>query len=327
MSLLTIIQFGVKIVFLALLIIFLLFFTLSFPLGAYVAFTLFGSESPQTLQTLPFFIFGLAATIKVRVDALTLLFYLIALYLFFVYVAAKEPLGNLLQTLRSVYEKGITFVQTNTLATVCTVFAPLLFVNVMLEYLQGIFGVSTGSLPRGEPLIDFVLLTYAPLSEEFGFRLTLIGFVASLPSLYYGNFKSVLYSLWRPSTYFSFSSRNLRAKFVLYSLIVFSAFMFGSAHVIYGGGWEFGKIMPAFVAGLCLGWLYVRWGFHAAVLLHLLFNYFAGSFDYFAELIASSFIVDLVSFIVYLLGVVVLMWLALKVLSTRLIGDKEGLNW
>ncbi|MEM3386694.1 MAG: CPBP family glutamic-type intramembrane protease [Nitrososphaerales archaeon] len=314
-----------KIVFLAQLIIFLLLFTLSFPLGVYVALTFFGSGSEHTLQTIPFFIFGLALPIKVQVDALTLLFYLIALYLFFVYIAAKSPLENPIQAFRSIYHKGIIFVQTNTLATVCTVFAPLLLVNVVLEYVQTIFGVSTGSLPRGEPLLDFVLLTYAPLSEEFGFRLTLIGFAASLIPLYYGDFKSALYSLWRPSAYFSY--RNLRVKSLLNSLIVFSAFMFSSAHVIYGGGWEFGKIIPSFVAGLCLGWLYVRWGFHAAVLLHLLFNYFAGSFDYFAELVASSSILDFVSFTVYSLGVIVLIWLALKVLSIRLIGDKEGLNW
>lgn len=301
-----------KIVFLALLVAFLILLTVSFPIGVYVALAFFKSEEPQILENLPFFFFGLAASIKVRVDALTLVFLLLAVYLYFVYLAAKEPFEGVVQTFRSVYSKGVTSVQNNVLATVCTVFAPLLFASVLLEYLQGLLGVSTGSLPKGDPLIDFALLTYAPLSEEFGFRLTLIGVVASLPPLYYGEFNGALHSLWRPSSYFDGSEKR-KARSFLNSLVVFSAFMFGTAHVIYGAGWDVGKIAPSFAAGLCLGWLYVKWGFHAAVLLHLLFNFFSASFDYFAEIVGSPFILDVVSFLTYSFGAVVLTWIALRI--------------
>jgi hypothetical protein len=88
--------------------------------------------------------------------------------------------------------------------------------------------------------------------------------------------------------------------------------------VFYGGGWELGKVLPTFVAGLCLGWLYVKWGFHGAVLLHLLFNYFSGSFDYFTELVGSTLLADTVSITLYSFGAVVLLWLALDLaLSSR----------
>ena len=304
------IQTAAKVVFLALLVIFLIFFTVSFPLGVYVSLAFYNENAPQTVKNLPLFLFGLAAPIKASINALTLLTLLLAFYLLLVYVAAKGPLANLYQTLRLVYLRGIASVQSNTLITVCTVFAPLFLVNVGLEYLQSLFGVATGAPPRSEPLLDFALLTYAPLVEELGFRVTLIGVVCSWLPLYYSDFKSALYTLWRPSAFLD--TKNQRVKALLISLIIFSSLTFGLAHVFYGGGWMLGKILPASVAGLCLGWLYVKWGFHAAVLLHLLFNYFSGSFDYFTELVGSTLLADAVSITLYFFGVVVLVWLALR---------------
>ncbi len=307
------IRTAAKVVFLALLLIFLIFFTISFPLGAYVSLTFHNREAPQTIKTLPFFVFGLAVPIRATIDALTLLTLLLVFYFLLVYLAATGPLANLYQTLKTVYYRGISSVLGNTLTTVSTIFAPLLLVNVGLEYLQSLFGVATGALPRSEPLIDFALLTYAPLAEEFGFRLTLIGVISSLFRLPHGGFKSALYTLWRPSA--SLNTKSSQIKVLLNSLIIFSALIFGLAHVFYGGGWELGKVLPAFVAGLCLGWLYVKWGFHAAVLLHLLFNYFFGTFDYFAELAGSTLLADAVSITLYLFGAVVLVWLVLRLSS------------
>jgi hypothetical protein len=313
MTPLDIIQTAVKVVFLALLVIFLIFFTISFPVGAYVSLAFYNREAPQTVNALPFFVFGLAAPIKVTINALTLLTILLAFYLLFVYLAATGPLADLYQTLKIVYYRGISSVLGNTLTTVSTVFAPLVLVNVGLEYLQSLFGIATGALPKSELLIDFALLTYAPLVEEFGFRLTLIGVISSLLHLRHDEFKSALYALWRPSA--SLDTKSLRVKVLLDSLIVFSSLTFSLAHVFYGGGWELGKVLPTFMAGLCLGWLYVNWGFHAAVLLHLLFNYFFGTFGYFAELAGSTLLADAVSITLYLFGAMVLVWLILRLSS------------
>jgi membrane protease YdiL (CAAX protease family) len=307
------IQTASRIVFLTLLLIFLVFFTVSFPIGVYVSLTFLNNDVPQTIRTLPLFVFGLAAPIKSTINALTFIALLLAFYLSLVYIASKGP-SNLYQTLRLVYSKGISFVRNNTLIIVCTIFPPLLLIEVGLEYLQGLFGVPTGALPKTEPLLDFALLTYAPIAEEIGFRLTLIGIVSSWIPLYYGDARAALHTLWRPSAYINIE--NTRTRVLLSSLIIFSSLVFGLAHVLYGGGWELGKIFPSFVAGLCLGWLYVEFGFHAAVLLHFLFNYFAASFDYFTELVSST-LGDAVLATVYLLGAVVFVWLALRALSSR----------
>jgi hypothetical protein len=49
-----------------------------------------------------------------------------------------------------------------------------------------------------------------------------------------------------------------------------SALMFGLAHV---AGWDMFKALPTFVAGLGFGYLFLKVGIHAAILLHFAFDY------------------------------------------------------
>jgi len=52
--------------------------------------------------------------------------------------------------------------------------------------------------------------------------------------------------------------------------IVGSALMFGLAHV---AGWDLWKALPTFVAGLGFGYLFLKVGIHASILLHFAFDY------------------------------------------------------
>jgi hypothetical protein len=52
--------------------------------------------------------------------------------------------------------------------------------------------------------------------------------------------------------------------------IVGSALMFGLAHV---SGWDIWKLTPTFIAGLGFGYLFLKVGIHAAILLHFSFDY------------------------------------------------------
>jgi hypothetical protein len=53
--------------------------------------------------------------------------------------------------------------------------------------------------------------------------------------------------------------------------LLFSATVFGLAHV---PGWDLWKFLPAFVTGLLLGYLFLRYGLHAAIVMHFLTDYF-----------------------------------------------------
>ncbi len=101
-------------------------------------------------------------------------------------------------------------------------------------------------------------------------------------------------------------------------LIVVSALMFGFAHE---GGWGIGKVIPAFVTGLLLGWLYVRFGVHASILFHFLTDYLA--------VIAYTGLMVPVSLILVcllLLGCVCVAMLALRL--WRFLPEAKGLpNW
>ena len=52
--------------------------------------------------------------------------------------------------------------------------------------------------------------------------------------------------------------------------IVGSSLMFGLAHV---AGWDMWKALPTFIAGLGFGYLFLKVGIHAAILLHFSFDY------------------------------------------------------
>lgn len=55
-------------------------------------------------------------------------------------------------------------------------------------------------------------------------------------------------------------------------LIVVSATVFGFAHQSGWGDW---KILPTFLSGLALGYLYVRFGIHASIMFHFAVDYLA----------------------------------------------------
>jgi len=79
-------------------------------------------------------------------------------------------------------------------------------------------------------------------------------------------------------------------------LVLFSAAMFAIAHI---SGWDLWKTVPTFVTGICFGYLFLRIGFHAAVIFHF-------SFDFLS--IPTEFVGE--SAILIPLGIIILLWLA-----------------
>jgi membrane protease YdiL (CAAX protease family) len=50
--------------------------------------------------------------------------------------------------------------------------------------------------------------------------------------------------------------------------------LFGFAHIAFGESWSEGKFAQASVSGVILGWVYLRYGFVASLLIHWATNYF-----------------------------------------------------
>ncbi len=129
---------------------------------------------------------------------------------------------------------------------------------------------------------DIFQLTAASVWEEIAYRLFLIGVPMAIAALLYrlvsgrpypppggpGRAGAILRGAWH-----YLWGGNLRressqeAKLAAAILIPVSAFLWAIAHAA-GGGWGWWKVVPVFVMGLGAGYIYVRHGLGAAILLH-----------------------------------------------------------
>ena len=82
--------------------------------------------------------------------------------------------------------------------------------------------------------------------------------------------------------------------------ILVSASLFAYGHL---DGWDVYKLIPTFVGGLALGYLFVRYGIHAAIMLHFLINYLS-SFTWVLGDVTGTAITALFILTVVLLGTV-----------------------
>ena len=283
----------------------------SFPAGLY---TVFGTHlsSNYTASTS---VYGLNfdaifATIQIPIAGnLGDLFVLsLLIYLGFLLLAAKQGSG-LLKSLRGATSRGYEELFSNPLAAMTVLLGATTLMQVVVDTAQSSAGIQTGSL-AGDPFSLFVDFTTAPLLEESTFRLIMLGVpVLILTLLILRDFSPVKAArvLWRPSAAWdvdeteevpttrsfegsgaslfpSSDSLKVRAvKPIVYVFLALSSVMFGYAHYASGSGWGPGKITEAALAGVALGYLYVKYGFHTNVLMHWSINYVGSVFSFLAQ--------------------------------------------
>ncbi|MHA7647570.1 CPBP family intramembrane glutamic endopeptidase [Nitrosopumilus sp. S4] len=151
----------------------------------------------------------------------------------------------------------------------------LILISALITFTQEIFGIVTVP-PLGEnDLTQFFYVTLAPLIEEVGFRLILLGI--PLFALYSrkSSVKYFIKCLWTPNSLDMFDSK--KAIF----LIVFVGILFGFSHIAFGDSWSEGKFAQATAGGIILGWVYLKYGFVASLLIHWATNYFVFSYGNF----------------------------------------------
>ena len=213
------------------------------------------------------------------------------------FILAWLSRGGFLKSIREALTKPFAMARTNFLFLMPMLATGLLYATVIIEEFQATQGVQTGNLnfpPATSPYLILLNLAFAPLSEELGFRITSIGLPLGLvlafivfrsnPSIAgpVNKIKLVLLAMVSPEAakrklgYRSVSTDGLLHGITLleWVLILVTAFAFGSAHLLLGGGWEIGKVTTAFLAGLVFGIAYVAYGAYASILLHWFFDYY-----------------------------------------------------
>ena len=221
---------------------------------------------PLYIITLPFYI-PLPQPVNLNIFSLI---YIVIYIIFFSLALTRE------KSILEAFRKG-RFQENDILSTMIYM-SLTLFIMIIIETLQEAGGVQTGQLNAPNEYIRYVSALIAPIPEEIGFRLTLIGLLSlGIYLVFYSkqvSIKGVFYSLWKP--YKLLHETEVPARYInsLYIFVVISGMFFGIAHYISNGGWGIGKITTATVAGIALGYVYVRHGFHSAVIGHTFFNVF-----------------------------------------------------
>jgi hypothetical protein len=203
--------------------------------------------------------------------------------------------GGFLNSVRGALSKPISLAKTNFLYIMPLIASALVSATIIISQFQAAEGVQTGSItfPTTNPYVILTELSFAPLQEEFAFRITSIGILVGVLLLvvYRGDLrvsglknkaKLVLLAMFSPELAKSkMGYRSIRTNgfprgisVVEWILILVTASMFGLAHFLAGSGWEAGKISTAFLAGLVFGIVFVAYGAYASILMHWFFNYY-----------------------------------------------------
>jgi len=253
---------------------------LSFPLGAYVMFhSDLGDDINFEFPLKQFELF----TIEIG-DAFIVLW---STYIVFFTIAMLGPKEGFLKTLSSLLSHGKLTTQTNYMVAVTKWFSILILASAIINFVQEGFGVPTIPPVVKNDLIQFFYVSLAPITEEIGFRVFLIGLPLVAFYSHKTSIKHFFKGLWAPSNNLHiYESRRTII------LIIIVAVFFGLAHIISGEPWSSGKFVQATASGIILGWLYFRYGLISAILVHWATNYFIFSYVNFISQISFISVED-----------------------------------
>lgn len=231
-----------------------------------------------------------------EVDANGFLVVAICLIVFVIcFIKAATSNGGFLAGLRALTTGAAPKTLPNWLTVMPLLASALLLIELLLSFLQDLFGVSTGMLGTTDPAQLIPGLALAPIAEEFGFRITVLGLVTAI--LVASKFGRNIATGVKVATstqlriFFSafISPGYAKEKVGLPSIrtsgwkgisipewifLVITSVVFGAYHwpLGGGGGWGPGKFVTAALSGFALGIVYLAYGAFANILLHWFFD-------------------------------------------------------
>ena len=251
---------------------------LSFPIGTYLVFNSeIGNDITYEypMDSLSLFLAGIGFDVPVEFELGDGFIVIWCTFLILFTVAMFGPKKNFVKTLQLIISEGKYQIQDNYIIVTAKWFSVLIIVSGLIIAIQEFFGISIEQPVVSNHLIQFFGLTLAPLIEELGFRVVLIGL--PLFALYSRKFsiKFLAKSLWRPLE--NLNNVNVKSALVL---IIMVGIFFGIVHIISGEPWSVGKFTQAASSGIIIGWVYFRYGLAPAILIHWAANYFIFSYAY-----------------------------------------------
>lgn len=249
----------------------------SIPLGAYVVFVE-SSGADFKLDSIKVPIAGFQLELPIDFSAGYMFTAFWSVYIVMIGIALLGPRLRIKSAIQSITtaRSNSSWIYNNHMIAAVSWFTIFVLVSTIIDVTQTNFGVQIISPDYDDDFFRLYDATRAPIIEELGFRVLLIG--VPLAGVYM--FRSTL-GLGLRSLLCPYSVHGTRSLRVALGLIVASAIFFGVLHIVGDGSWSAGKITQAGAAGVILGWVYYRHGLLVAILVHWAANYFVLSVLYF----------------------------------------------
>lgn len=251
----------------------------SFPIGAYIVFNSdIGQEIDfeYPLDDFSIILGGISYELPVQLELGDVFIVLWCTYLILFTICFIGPSRNFIKLLISLMSSARYDLKHNAMTSMITWFSILVIASVVIDLAQEQVGIFTEPPQFPNKLKQFFDVTLAPIIEEFGFRLMLIGLPLFAIFARKGSLSFFFRSLWNPSENLHVTSHK-----VVLALIIGVGIFFGFAHIISGEAWSVGKFAQASVGGSIIGWVYFRHGLAPAILVHWAANFFLFAYVFF----------------------------------------------
>ena len=174
----------------------------------------------------------------------------------------------------------------NYLAITISWFSGYFVLSILIDVIQQLFGVTLGNPLMANPLLSFFYLSAAPLNEEIFFRVILLGLPLFLLFVPFGKglFLSTLYHPYKNISY----RKGKYTTIAIAIIIALNSLAFGLSHVLFGGGYEIGKITQAGLGGVIIAWLYYRYSLSSAITFHWISNFVFFAYSIFGYFLFKS---------------------------------------
>jgi len=283
-----------------------------------------------------FFIYPIITPLPVDLLLLTDTCIIIYLACFIVAFRSRDGFLAGLQRLRQV---GRISFKSSWLVSMPLVSCALLLLVLVSTIILNQSGLPSGTLcnpcpPQAEL---YALLTYSPISEEIAFRITTLGLLVSIltiwksrsiqqgsrpktPSLVVASFLSPESAKARVGLPTITTNGRNGIHWSEWILLFLTSSFFGIAHILSGGtDWGVGKAATAAISGFVLGVVYLGYGAYAAILLHWFFDFYFETFSVGANVFGGAVatlpgLVSLATLIVGAISIVVaLAWIIRRI--------------
>jgi hypothetical protein len=260
----------------------------SFPIGVYLFFNSQIGDNidyQYPLSELEFVQqFGLESLAKIGIGEIFVVSWVF--FLIFFTIAVFGPKKNFVQVLSPIMAGSYENQEGNYLVHTIKWFSIIIILSGVIDITQQFVGIKTIPPVFENDLLQLMFLTLAPIIEEFGFRIILIGIPLFLLYSYRSSAKQFFKSLWHPSANLPIPN----SKKAIIVIVVVGVF-FGFSHII-SDQWSEGKFAQATMSGIIIGWVYYRYGFVASVLIHWATNYMIFSYGYLVAAVNETRIMD-----------------------------------